>query len=125
MAGWIYFLRAENGAVKIGFTVTPSSRLVSLQCTYGPLEAVATIPGTVDTERWLHEKFAFCQIEGEWFRESDALSAFMRPLGVHPSFLESHRKNRKGGGRPATIRHVKNYPQCPCAKCRARRRVIA
>lgn len=78
--GWIYFIVcSDTGRCKIGFTAGEvKKRLKALQ-TGSPSELAITVmhPGTPDTERRLHEKFAPWRLHGEWFRLSDELRAYM------------------------------------------------
>ncbi len=67
----IYFIQAENGHIKIGFTDADDAmiRLASLQ-TGSPvlLKLLATIPGTIEEEKDLHRRFGAHRLHGEWFK---------------------------------------------------------
>lgn len=78
--GWVYFIVcADTWRCKIGFTKKEvEKRLANLQ-TGSPGQLVVAIkqPGTPETERRLHEKFAHCHVRGEWFELTDELRAYM------------------------------------------------
>lgn len=78
----IYFIqRGEGGPIKIGITASLTSRLRSLQ-TSSPtrLTVLATMPGTVEDEAGLHERFAAVRLSGEWFEPAEVLLAFIATL---------------------------------------------
>ncbi|MFZ2631040.1 MAG: YozE family protein [Desulfosalsimonadaceae bacterium] len=66
--GCVYFIRSEKThAIKIGFTSGQvEKRLSSLQTAHPfKLQLLATIPGTIEYEKLLHERFASFRLEGE------------------------------------------------------------
>ncbi len=69
--GVIYFLRADNGLVKIGRTTNLEARLSTLR-THLPyeLEVLRIIQSDrcKALEMEFHSRFASCRIRGEWFR---------------------------------------------------------
>jgi predicted DNA-binding transcriptional regulator AlpA len=74
----VYFIRAGQGAIKIGIARDPRKRLFELQVgTSDELRILHTIPGTEDTERALHERFAHLRLRGEWFRAGFDLLRFI------------------------------------------------
>ncbi len=78
--GWVYFIVCiDSGRCKIGFTKhNVAKRLKTLQTgSSGELTLLAKHPGSIDTERALHERFAMDRIKGEWFHVSDDLRAYM------------------------------------------------
>ena len=78
--GTIYFVKSEKThEIKIGFTSGPvEKRLRSLQTAHpSELNLLATIPGTSDHERSLHQKFANIRLKGEWFEPHPDLLAFI------------------------------------------------
>ena len=82
---WVYFVQGtDGGPVKIGRSASPVDRLSSLQ-TANParLRIVAKLAGGGAVERAMHVLFAADRIrpDGEWFRPSQALAAFMREIG--------------------------------------------
>lgn len=80
--GRVYFIRSgPDGPVKIGFSLSPQTRLVSLQ-TASPsqLRLLKSFPGDEARERQLHEHFAALRMEGEWFRPEERLLTFIKEL---------------------------------------------
>jgi len=78
--GCVYFIRSEkNHEIKIGFTAGQvEKRLSSLQTAHPyKLQLWATIPGTTEYEKSLHERFASIRLEGEWFKPHPDLVAFI------------------------------------------------
>jgi hypothetical protein len=73
----VYFLRRRDGRIKIGRTSQLRTRVQTLQCEHGPLVLLATEPGGKDRERELHQQFAFCHWQGEWFVPSTALCDYI------------------------------------------------
>lgn len=71
----IYFIRAVNsGTIKIGVSNDPKRRLDSMQTgSPEPLELLGVLPGGMDEEKRLHQKFARSRIHGEWFRADEHL----------------------------------------------------
>lgn len=68
-SSYVYFIQAqEGGPVKIGWTVNPHKRLKALQAA-SPYKLVIrhALRGTQQLEHYLHERFAGCRLEGEWF----------------------------------------------------------
>jgi hypothetical protein len=84
--GFVYFIETEDGEfVKIGYSARPYQRLSQLG-TLRPgafaLRVIGWIPGTYRTERWLHAKFSTDRDNGEWFRNSMRLRAFIAAIGL-------------------------------------------
>jgi excisionase family DNA binding protein len=72
--GFVYFLAAIDGPIKIGFARDVSERLAALQIANPhPLRLLASLPGTVRLERALHRRFAEHRLRGEWFRPAPEL----------------------------------------------------
>lgn len=76
----IYFIRnIVSGNLKIGFSDTPSKRLKDLQTgSADKLVLIKTIPGDKELEVRLHEQFAHCRLDGEWFKPADEVLEFIR-----------------------------------------------
>jgi hypothetical protein len=65
----VYFLRREDGMIKIGVTGGYRHRLSSLQREHGPLRLLLAYAGTRREEREAHRQFARERIRrSEWFR---------------------------------------------------------
>jgi hypothetical protein len=77
--GHIYFIQqGENGAIKIGYSTDPEKRLRTLRTASPyPLQMRLVIEGGKKLEKELHDKFADCQLDGEWFEATDVLLRFM------------------------------------------------
>jgi hypothetical protein len=76
----VYFAeRASDGAIKIGYTGNVHGRVGALaaECKCR-VKLLATIPGTRDTERAMHRRFARAWVKGEWFRPTLGLMRFIR-----------------------------------------------
>lgn len=97
--GFIYFVRAENGLIKIGWAKNPKRRFSSL-CSGSPvaLELLAFRPGSLDDEAARHARFAADRVRGEWFRLSQELGI---AVIESPAFLAAPppapKTERKGG----------------------------
>jgi hypothetical protein len=92
----IYFIRAANGAIKIGYSVNPVARLATMQ-TGSPvhLELVAVVTGTQRDEKALHAQFAEHRISGEWFEPAPALIAMVNSLPLYaPPPRRRHKRPR-------------------------------
>lgn len=66
----VYFIRAADTAIKIGFTANdPRKRLAKVQsdCPI-PLEFLGAVPGLCADERALHVRVLAHRIHGDWFR---------------------------------------------------------
>lgn len=81
----IYFIRLGNKFIKIGYSVNPSERLKELQ-TGSPvkLHLQATLEGSFQTEKGLHDLFKHLRTKGEWFRYTDEIKYFIRVVNQNP-----------------------------------------
>lgn len=82
--GFVYFIETEDGKfVKIGYSIHPYRRLNELG-TSRPIDLrlIGWMPGTFETERWLHHKFASIQERGEWFASTPVLRRFIKAIGL-------------------------------------------
>jgi hypothetical protein len=78
--GWVYFVACPaTMRLKIGHTKgNVYARLAALQTgSASPLRLMAKQPGTIDTERSLHTRFAKQRVQGEWFEVSGEILAYM------------------------------------------------
>lgn len=82
--GWVYVAgKGSDGAVKIGYSARPFSRIADLQVAQDEkLRLLAKAPGGFGLEHLLHEVFAPDWIRGEWFRRSPTIVNFVRALGM-------------------------------------------
>lgn len=77
----VYFVRRGDGLVKIGQSTNVAGRVRDLSTAAGPMELLCTEPGGLARERELHEIFAEDRVHGEWFKESDQLTAYLSKDG--------------------------------------------
>ena len=78
--GWVYFIACEETQrVKIGYTKgNVTKRLKALQTgAAGQLRFIAKQPGSPETERAIHDKFAAHRLHGEWFEMSEDLFSYI------------------------------------------------
>ena len=116
--GWVYFIVcADTRRCKIGFTKAhPEKRLANLQ-TGSPGELVLCVmhPGTPDTERQLHERFASSRIRGEWFELTDELRAYMTVALWAMSEISLRQRGTLDGwmtaGLSITLEHLESMPE--------------
>lgn len=82
LIGKIYFIYSQSAAaIKIGFSISPETRLKSLKTAHaGDLEILTTIRGTMHEEHELHKKFKHLRLKGEWFAAKPDLLAFIEEL---------------------------------------------
>lgn len=74
--GFVYFIQAESGPVKIGRALQPSSRLAELQVgNHEVLTLLAVVRGGRALERAYHEQFAEHRKVGEWFSPAPPILA--------------------------------------------------
>lgn len=75
--GHVYFLRSDDH-IKIGYATDVAARIRELQCgNPTTLALIGAIPAKPADERALHRRFNTDRVQGEWFRRSDKLLAFI------------------------------------------------
>ena len=83
--GFVYFIETEDGQfMKIGYSrdvYRRMSRLGTLRPSGFQLRILGWIPGSIQTERWLHKKFEKDRDNGEWFRSTSKIREFLAMLG--------------------------------------------
>lgn len=82
--GHTYFVRRADGLIKIGFSAKPGRRVKSLAREHGTLDVLAIVPCSVAGEFETHQQFADLRAEGEWFRSSPTLLAFIEAIKDQP-----------------------------------------
>jgi hypothetical protein len=96
--GAVYFIETHDGAfVKIGYSATVPRRFDGIKLLLPGLRLVGHLPGTYETERWLHAKFAEYRDRGEWFRQAAEVRAFIAAIGLIPPAAVAVTRRR---GRP-------------------------
>jgi len=76
-----YFIGAEVGPVKIGYSQCPSIRLAQLQRSSPvPLSILAAAYGGKDRERAYHFEFAEFRLHNEWFERDAAIISEIEKL---------------------------------------------
>lgn len=82
--GYIYFIQGQcGGAIKIGYSLSPSARLRTLQTGYpDTLRILLLIPGNESTEQMLHRQFEEMRLKGEWFRPDKRLTDKIKELKI-------------------------------------------
>lgn len=78
-AGYIYFLFSDlAGAVKIGFSTSPESRVKAIRgMSPVPVRLLGQFPGTLEDEKSLHVRFGDFRLHGEWFRVDGELARYI------------------------------------------------
>lgn len=72
--GYVYFIQAENGLIKVGYSTNPGKRLTYFRrVSPVSLELLGYFLGTQTDEYYLHQRFAMQRDHGEWFRPSPEL----------------------------------------------------
>ncbi len=127
--GFIYVIRMDGTPwVKIGYTAKPRKRLTYIRLVM-PSEfrftVVAAFPGGYAEESALHMRFLDEFDQGEWYRLTPRIQAFIAEAGIHEDYRlalgKTHLESGGRGGRPRTISHIDDYQWCPCADCRKER----
>lgn len=75
--GSVYFFR-QGERIKIGFSTNVKQRIKD----FGAGQLLGTMPGTMHTERQMHERFAHLRDAGEWFRPGPDLEQFCHALAA-------------------------------------------
>lgn len=84
--GSVYFMKpiGMDGPVKIGWTSLLDRRLESLSVwSPFPLEVMASVPGTLADELYLHRCFAPDHLHHEWFTVTDRMLRAIDKIKTH------------------------------------------
>jgi predicted nucleic acid-binding Zn ribbon protein len=77
-SGYVYFIQANGGPIKIGWSTNPEGRLAALQtATHERLEILKVIPGSIQLETELHHRFMGLHKHGEWYEDKEELIEFI------------------------------------------------
>lgn len=78
-SGFVYFIKADSGKIKIGWSVDPIERLKTLQ-TGSPeiLTLIGCIRGTREDEGVFHRMFKHYRLHCEWFSYDENLLEYIK-----------------------------------------------
>lgn len=94
--GYVYFIGARRGPVKIGYTTDPVRRLIKLQAGSPQWLVIhAMHAGTKEDERAYHTQFTKERLHGEWFERSEAVAATMNAIPYLSLWREPFMKPRR------------------------------
>ena len=83
MKEYVYFIRDEDGYVKIGKARNVKTRLSQLQTSSRQeLTLLKPVPGGHVAERILHAKFSHIHVRGEWFKPTPELYYYIYSVEV-------------------------------------------
>lgn len=86
---FVYFIQAENGMVKIGYSARLQQRWLNLQASNPMgLTMLVYVQGDSVAEERLHTAFADCRQLGEWFSPTPALMAYIAELKAAVDWFE-------------------------------------
>jgi len=81
--GFVYFIRAGGGPVKIGFSTNVEKRMVALQISSPhDLVLIAKVPGNKRLEKQIHKHFSHLALRGEWFEMDGELEEFIKTVAI-------------------------------------------
>jgi len=95
----VYFIKAANGRVKIGYSANLERRVSELLRLNGG-EFLGSIPGDRSVERHFHSLYRRHRLAGEWFEATDEMLALIAALAV-PELITDAIKDP-----PAKLRHM-------------------
>lgn len=108
-SSFVYFMRPQGfpHLVKIGCSTLLQERLKQL-AHWSPftLEIVATIPGSFDLERNIHECFADLYDHHEWFTDDGRIAALIEKLNSGVSIFDAIDLSQR---KPLVRRHIKRW----------------
>lgn len=85
----VYVVHSTSGHCKIGISEQPKKRIKALQATQGPFEyelihywVCGSRKEAAFIERYLHNIFSSCRVNGEWFTLSPADLIFLGGDGI-------------------------------------------
>lgn len=84
--GWIYFIGADSGPIKIGFTCDVQERLKRLSLSSPRrLRVLAKVAGAIADERIYHARFKRQRLHSEWFERAPEILAEIERLSSSPT----------------------------------------
>jgi hypothetical protein len=83
--GWVYFVQAASGPVKIGWTKDIRERLKMLQANnFDTLTCLGAAEGSTTDEAQFHRRFGKHLIRGEWFQPAPEILEAARSVRQRP-----------------------------------------
>jgi hypothetical protein len=87
----VYFVRRQDGLIKIGSSMRPAERVKQLRTGAGEdLELLGHMDGTTAAERQLHTRFAGERKHGEWFEPCDELMGLISSIRKNQGRMTTH-----------------------------------
>jgi len=100
MTSLVYFMKpiGQPGPIKIGHSKHTEGRLTTMMA-WSPvrLEIIATVAGSYELEKRLHESFAYAHSHGEWFHAVDELVNGINALALGTPIEQAFDIQRKTG----------------------------
>lgn len=82
----VYVIASASGRVKIGIAYDPEERLKQLQTgSFQRLRILGLLQGGSQLESYLHEKFKYQRLVGEWFEPNMRMIRWMLREGILPT----------------------------------------
>ena len=79
--GTLYFIQAEDRAIKIGWTGNAKKRIAGLRGVIPmKLKLLGIIKGLIKDEERLHDKFKEYRLNGEWFKLAEPILIYIQEL---------------------------------------------
>ena len=85
VSGWVYFVQASSGPIKIGWTKDIRERLKMLQANnFDTLTCIGAAEGSTVDEAQFHRRFGKHLIRGEWFQPAPEILEAARSVRQRP-----------------------------------------
>lgn len=79
--GFVYFVQAQSGPVKIGWTHDVAKRVDHIQThNHEQVSLLGIVAGTSEGEAWIHRALSAHRIRGEWFAYTPEVKVFVANL---------------------------------------------
>lgn len=85
---YVYFMRRQDGHIKIGYTKDPQRRIQGIRTALrssgqpGGAAILALVHGGRAVEKYLHDAFRDDHVGGEWFRPSSSIYALIYEIAI-------------------------------------------
>lgn len=84
--GFIYFIQAISGPIKIGHTNDPQRRYALFKVGhYEDLKLLGVLVGTLEDEKRIHRSVIESHIRGEWFKPTEQVMALVAQTATPPA----------------------------------------